>query len=364
MKNAIFILVFALAASLVNAQIVITMEDVNNQFQVGNTSVEHIDTLTKMIDIGTVSTDNYWDFSDDGLTAHITYSETVYDASDSPYYSNFLSADKAVKVVEENLEDQGVLWMHYGYYNDALVNYGYGVTAQLRVGSADAVVKNDPGEDEMIFPFTVGTYWTYSGTEVTTFYTPFGEYSEEIQIDITCTVDAAGMMKLPNGQEIEALRIHEIRHYVAEELDGNVEYTEVLYTFVSKYGHEVSVSTTQDQPNEGSVLANGVLWCDEWYVDVEDETASESPVQFGLKQNYPNPFNPTTTIEYSIAKGTNVKVKVYDILGNEVATLVNGFKPAGNYKETFNAYNLPSGNYFVRLQAGEAVDVKKITLLK
>ena len=77
----------------------------------------------------------------------------------------------------------------------------------------------------------------------------------------------------------------------------------------------------------------------------------EIPSAFVLKQNYPNPFNPTTTIEYSIAEGSNVDLKVYNILGEEVAVLANGFFAAGSYKINFSAKNLPSGIYIATLNA-------------
>ncbi len=85
---------------------------------------------------------------------------------------------------------------------------------------------------------------------------------------------------------------------------------------------------------------------------------------YELSQNYPNPFNPVTTINYSISSNGNVQLKVYDILGREVATLVNETKVPGNYKVNFNASNLASGVYFYRLQTGSFVQTKKMVLMK
>jgi hypothetical protein len=83
-----------------------------------------------------------------------------------------------------------------------------------------------------------------------------------------------------------------------------------------------------------------------------------------LFQNYPNPFNPTTTINYSIKSAGDVSLKVYDILGTEVASLVNEVKEAGNYSVSFDAANLPSGIYFYTLTTGNYLDTKKLILLK
>jgi len=88
------------------------------------------------------------------------------------------------------------------------------------------------------------------------------------------------------------------------------------------------------------------------------------PKQFELQQNYPNPFNPSTNIEYSILSESFVELKVYDILGNEVASLVNEQQKAGVYRADFTADNLSSGMYFARLTANEFTQVVKMILIK
>ena len=88
------------------------------------------------------------------------------------------------------------------------------------------------------------------------------------------------------------------------------------------------------------------------------------PLSFELKQNYPNPFNPSTVIQYQIPESGFVTLKVYDILGNEVATLINGKQQAGSYSINFNASVLSSGIYFYQLKSGKYVDTKKMILLR
>lgn len=88
------------------------------------------------------------------------------------------------------------------------------------------------------------------------------------------------------------------------------------------------------------------------------------PSTFALYQNYPNPFNPSTTISYQLPAFSHVTLIVYDVLGREVATLVNEYKKMGNYAVEFNATNLSSGVYFYRLQTGPYHDTKKLLLLK
>ncbi len=102
--------------------------------------------------------------------------------------------------------------------------------------------------------------------------------------------------------------------------------------------------------------------------NVNDE--NNIPEEFALSQNYPNPFNPSTTIKYSIASPnqsgavSSVQLKVYDVLGREIATLVNERQPAGNYTVTFDAGNLSSGVYFYQLRAGSFVSTKKMILMR
>ena len=97
--------------------------------------------------------------------------------------------------------------------------------------------------------------------------------------------------------------------------------------------------------------------------DVEQDP-SGTPGKFSLSQNFPNPFNPSTVISYQLPVGGQVSLKVYDILGNEVSTLVNKFQTAGKYNIDFKASLLPSGIYFYRLQTGSFVETRKMILLQ
>ncbi len=101
----------------------------------------------------------------------------------------------------------------------------------------------------------------------------------------------------------------------------------------------------------------------EMITGVEDHN-SDIPYQFILSQNYPSPFNPSTKIKYSVPQSATVTIKVFDILGNEIETLVNEEKTTGTYEITWYAVNLPSGIYFYKLQAGSFVETKKTILLK
>ncbi len=98
------------------------------------------------------------------------------------------------------------------------------------------------------------------------------------------------------------------------------------------------------------------------HVGIDDET--DIVTEFNLSQNYPNPFNPTTTISFSIPSDEFVSLKVYDILGNEITSLVNEHKSMGRYNAQFDASNLSSGIYLYQLQAGSFREIKKMMLIK
>ena len=100
---------------------------------------------------------------------------------------------------------------------------------------------------------------------------------------------------------------------------------------------------------------------------VEDERFSNvQPTDFTLQQNYPNPFNPSTIISYELPAAGEVSLKVYDVLGKEVATLVNEYRNAGSYNVQFTMNNLQlsSGIYFYQLKTGDFFETKKMTLVK
>lgn len=103
---------------------------------------------------------------------------------------------------------------------------------------------------------------------------------------------------------------------------------------------------------------NGERWTKELSVMVD------APKRFELLQNYPNPFNPLTKIGYELPYGTNVSLKIYDVLGREVLTLVDGMQEVGHQEATFDATSYSSGVYFYKLQASNYSAVKKLMLLK
>ncbi|MBK7500056.1 MAG: T9SS type A sorting domain-containing protein [Ignavibacteriales bacterium] len=139
-------------------------------------------------------------------------------------------------------------------------------------------------------------------------------------------------------------------------------------TYEDKY--RPSCSTSGNYDSTANAILRGVL--DYMNITTDAEQAADlTPTEFKLEQNYPNPFNPSTTISFTIpnvtlsgVEGSRVQLKVYDILGNEITTLVNDYRDAGIYNVQFTMHNLASGIYFYTLQTGDFVESKKMVLLR
>lgn len=114
------------------------------------------------------------------------------------------------------------------------------------------------------------------------------------------------------------------------------------------------------EPHQGMGMTGTIIVQDPVGVSDDGETAKN----FDLKQNFPNPFNPSTRISYAIPSASFVNLKVYDIIGNEIAVLVNEEKQAGNYQIDFDATELTGGVYFYQLLTGSFVETKKMILMK
>ena len=161
----------------------------------------------------------------------------------------------------------------------------------------------------------------------------------------------------------------EIQSTMYTELNGNESGLVGYWSF-----NEGTGTTTADQTTNGNTgTISGAAWVLSGITSTEDEEEL-IPKMFLLTQNFPNPFNPSTTIQYAIPNRSCVTLKVYDVIGNEVVTLVNEEKPAGTFEVEFSAKGgsafdgdesqLSSGMYLYRLQAGDFIETKKMILLK
>ncbi|MBD3410452.1 MAG: T9SS type A sorting domain-containing protein [Ignavibacteriales bacterium] len=146
----------------------------------------------------------------------------------------------------------------------------------------------------------------------------------------------------------------------AEKGHGVKEGEEYVFKLFSKAdGSEATLGGLTYMVGSGKYAAGA------WSVISAVETVGEDvPTEFALSQNFPNPFNPATTIEFALPRAANVELKVYNLLGEVVATVAQGAFDAGYHQVTFNAANLASGIYFYSIEADDFTSVKKMTLLK
>ena len=140
------------------------------------------------------------------------------------------------------------------------------------------------------------------------------------------------------------------------------------YSWVTQYNQPAILFSIHftDLSTGYAVGTNGIILktTDGGVSFIEDQSNQTQSNSFLLSQNYPNPFNPSTTIKYSIPNTGDVSIKVFDVLGKEVVTLVNEEKPTGEYEVKFNAANLTCGIYFYQLKADNFVETKKMILLR
>lgn len=151
----------------------------------------------------------------------------------------------------------------------------------------------------------------------------------------------------------------EIQSTMEQTLNGNEAGLVAYWKFDEGSGTVTNDATSNN--NDGTI--SGATWVVSNITDVE-QSDGKLPANYSLEQNYPNSFNPSTTINYSIPTSEFVTLKVYDMLGNQVATLVDEYKPVGSYEVDFITAGLPTGVYFYKLQTGSFVETKKMILLK
>ncbi len=162
-----------------------------------------------------------------------------------------------------------------------------------------------------------------------------------------------------SGFEVERSQMSKVKGQMEWEqigfVNGNGTTTEPMsYSFVDKNVHAGFYKYRLKQIDfNGSFKYSDAI-----------EIEVEALVEFSLEQNYPNPFNPSTVIKYSVPADGNVSLKVYDVLGNEVSSIVNEFKQAGTFDVTFDGSNLSSGIYYYRFTSGELTLTKKLMLTK
>ncbi len=333
-------------------------------FALDNSTLEVFNPSSNSIKIIDAS-NNETGFSNSIILNHIPGSRPliVTNGSEGPPYAYSLPKDNYSIILNDFTEDtvkalfstgnKSFMYERYGTYNEQFDNLYFDGGLEVSNNNSETKATTllnliSEGTQEKLFIASSIDLNVYSSVKI--------ENPDSNTIKITSTF-------LDDNYDIE------LNYVTAEKLDRFIAKdiwlpANASETFIPEWTDLLSydLKVLIDFDNDG--IADDSLYLQNQFTDVKDHGSLLSPTEFNLAQNYPNPFNPATTIQYSIPKASNVEVKVYDVLGNEVATLVDEYKESGRYEVNFDASKLSSGIYFYKLQAGSFVETKKMILLK
>lgn len=357
------VLIFFISSFCTFAQISITGSELNAEYVPGTTSTIKTDVIATTVDIGQLGATS-WDFSFLSSEPGLEIYSTAVDPTTTPYASEFPGANLGTHSISVI---QGDTAMTYRYFslNGTFDFHGVVVETKIFDTTFTLISIYSPPEVSATLPYTFNSTIDYTGTRIAI------TALNGIVIDtVTSTiithreVDAYGPMTMPGGQVYDALRVRIDEITIVDGIPPPFNYNRhISYDFITTNGSFVNVPSDTTKPNVG-VIANtaSIAWAGPFVADVQIEETI--PGNYKLSQNYPNPFNPSTSIEYSIPEESFVELKVYDLLGNEVATLVSDLRSAGVYRADFSSNNLASGLYIAQLRAGNYISTIKMTLLR
>lgn len=299
------------------------------------------------------------------------------------------------------LDSEGQLW---AYGRNTWGNVGDGTNdnalSPVEVINGEDVVSFGTGQRHAIFSKTDGTVWaTGHNRELQVGQDPeVDQITEAEQINVGGTydnitrVETSGAHNLvmdqspapPAPKNLSAEVQMEDDYSVVELTWDDVDVSDLSHYLISRTfdGSETSfqseTSSHNDTVSTGGEYTYSVKAVDETSfssdpsselvvgveVNVSNEQNSNTPTAYKLEQNYPNPFNPSTTISYDVPEQTHVTLTIYNVMGQQVAELVNSAKRAGSHEVVWNAHHHVSGVYFYKITAGEFTAVRKLTLLK
>ncbi|MBX2992473.1 MAG: T9SS type A sorting domain-containing protein [Bacteroidetes bacterium] len=342
------------------AQITINDVDVNRILAPGNMVVNRNDNVATSFNVGSPGL-NSWNFSGLQTSTFQVYNSVL--ASGTPFISNFPGATHAARV-DTNFEGiNGTVYQYLQLNATGLRNLGNMARATpFPFSTIELRTTVTPAEIVYALPATLGTVWNTAFSNNTRVTLNGQEISNTTTThDATYTVDGYGTMLLPNSvNSIYALRIRKLNFYNGSPV--------VSFMFLSRGGAVVICEASDTSAVSGtiSVRQGTVVWNTSIVSDstTDVRTNEQVPPRFSLHQNYPNPFNPSTIISYQVATAGFVSLKVFNMLGEEVATLVNEMKSPGSYETIWNADGLPSGVYFYRMTAGSFTETRRMMVLK
>jgi hypothetical protein len=372
-----YAVMLAFGATIVRAQgITIDTNDVKYMFAAGKTILYHNDSLTTSASIGAPGGPAAWNFS--SLVTNAVETKRSMSVASTPYAAAFPQAtnvfrDSALSYsfwyagLGATVTLKGTGYYYYSLNGD-LLNLGRQGAGNGFLGNLTTPI---PAQGQWIFspaaleyklPLQLSKSWNSDFAESISGTYSFGPFPSAFGPIVTThsiryTVDAYGTLTLPGSLTQEALRIRKIDIFSGSSTGARAEYI-----FLAKNGALVQLTVLDTSATSGTVAVTSIQWTNPTPTDVR--TTAEVPAAFGLDQNYPNPFNPTTVVSYQLPVESAVRLVVYDMLGREVAVLVNEQKSAGSYTVQFNAATMASGIYLYRLTAGAYVQTRRMVLVK
>ena len=352
--------IFTLLQSAAFAQITITASDLSNLFGAGisEESYSNFDSSETM-NVGSPSSSSSQSWTIPAFfIADSSRTDNVLPSS-TPYAADFPGATYA----ETFSQTDSALTLHYYSYlevsNDTLYFTGGVEHASGSTGghAVDTTITRHEMRFTFHLPLSLGNVVVSSPD--TTVLGP-----GIIQVNQTTSrYDAYGTLTLPNGS-FEALRSSDATTFKGYN-NGTLINSSTSYSleWSTREGHQLTVGIDSGATS-GTVKVTSVSWTRVEQTPTFVKTFTGQPDGFMLAQNYPNPFNPTTLISYQLSAPSQVTLKVYDILGREMATLVNERENVGSHSVKFDGSGLSSGVYFYRLTAGNFTATKKLVLMK
>lgn len=341
------------------AQISVTSTDILGLL--GKSQVFRSDTTgSALVNVGAAGADQTWDFraqtiNGENLTIHYSLPQNTPFAQEFPQ-SNFV----------QSIDYTGVVMGTYYSYSTV------GVNAWTQIG--EVVISQGTASvdtvNESVFPLPLQFNQTWTATTSDSFGDP-ATFAFVVKTSAVESVDAWGTIRLPFG-DMSCLRIRSndafiTALYTSGMLSQSDTSTSITYSWITQsHGGVVGITSQDDETNPNFTKASSFVLLHSTTTAVDERQATnEMPDKFVLAQNYPNPFNPSTQITFALSTAQKVTLKVFDLVGKEVATLLqNAHKPAGVHQLTFDAATLSSGVYFYQLRAGEFVETKKMLLAR
>jgi len=329
------------------AQITVLKADFQKNFNRDQSLILRKDTDT-LVNVGMTGGPNQYDFS--SLTLSESLSVTLFQTSEIPFLATRFDTSSYVwGVSPQNVQDNPIV---YFGAND------FETLGSATIFDSMQTIRYDlPHEMSIQFPATYSLSWSTSGAGMGVETT----YVNGSRINTSNGWNSAGDYVIDGfGTLTVAGKTHQCLR---------IKYVEVstfgakTFSYLTKDGILFLVESYKNQNDTGFVQVKDITMFSGPTVTAVG-TQDGPPEQFRLAQNYPNPFNPSTLISFQLPVSSDVKLEVFDLLGRSVALLVNEKREAGSYSVSWDASRMPSGIYFARMQAGEALLSRKMVLIK